>query len=31
MTNGEEQEEKPKFGPRPWFNSKDYDFKKELA
>ena len=31
MTNGEEQGERPKFGPRPKFNSKDYDFKKELA
>ena len=31
MTNGGEQEERPKFGPRPKFNSKDYDFKKELA
>ena len=31
MTNGREQEERPKFEPRPKFNSKDYDFKKELA
>ena len=31
MTIGGEQEERPKFGPRPKFNSKDYDFKKELA
>ena len=31
MMNGGEQEERPKFGPRPKFNSKDYDFKKELA
>ena len=31
MTNGGVQEERPKFGPRPKFNSKDYDFKKELA
>ena len=31
MTNGEEQEERPKLWPRPRFNSKDYDFKKELA
>ena len=31
MTKGGEQEERPKFGPRPKFNSKDYDFKKELA
>ena len=30
-TNGGEQKERPKFGPRPKFNSKDYDFKKELA
>ena len=30
-TNGEEQGERPKFGPRPKFNSKDYDFKKELV
>ena len=29
--NGGEQEERPKFGPRPKLNSKDYDFKKELA
>ena len=31
MTNGGDQEERPKFGPRPKFNSKNYDFKKELA
>ena len=31
MTNGEEQGERPKFGPRPKFNSKDFDFKQELA
>ena len=31
MTKGGEQEARPKFGPRPKFNSKDYDFKKELA
>ena len=31
MTKGGEQEERPKFGPIPKFNSKDYDFKKELA
>ena len=30
MTNGE-QGERPKFGPRPKFNSKDFDFKQELA
>ena len=30
-TNGGEQGERPKFGPRPKFSSKDYDFKKELA
>ena len=30
MTNGVEQEERPKFGPRPKFNSKNFDFKKEL-
>ena len=31
MTNGGEQGERPKFGPRPKFNSKDFDFKQELA
>ena len=31
MTKGGKQEERPKFGPRPKFNSKDYDFKKELV
>ena len=31
MTNGGEQGERPKFGPRPKFNSKNFDFKKELA
>ena len=31
MTNGGEQEERPKFGPGPKFNSKNYDFKKELV
>ena len=31
MTNGEEQRERPKFGPRPKFNSKNFDFKQELA
>ena len=31
MTKGEEQGERPKFGPRPKFNSKNFDFKKELA
>ena len=30
-TNREEQEERPKFGPRPKFNSKNFDFDKELA
>ena len=30
-TKGEEQRERPKFGPRPKFNSKNFDFKKELA
>ena len=29
--NGGEQRERPKFGPRPKFNSKDFDFKQELA
>ena len=31
MANGGEQGERPKFGPRPKFNSKDFDFKQELA
>ena len=31
MTKGGELGERPKVGPRPKFNSKDYDFKKELA
>ena len=31
MTNRVEQEERPKFGPRPKFNSKNFDFNKELA
>ena len=31
MTNGGEQGERPKFGPRPKFNSKNFDFKQELA
>ena len=31
MTKEEEQGERPKFGPRPKFNSKNFDFKKELA
>ena len=31
MTNGGEQGERPKFGPRPKFNSKDFDFKQELV
>ena len=31
MTNGAEQRERPKFGPRPKFNSKNFDFKQELA
>ena len=31
MTKGEEQGERPKFGPRPKFNSKNFDCKKELA
>ena len=30
-TNREEPEERPKFGPRPRFNSKNFDFDKELA
>ena len=29
-TKGVYQEERPKFGPRPKFNSKNFDFKKEL-
>ena len=31
MTNRVEQEERPKFGPRPRFNSKNFDFNKELV
>ena len=31
MTKGGEQGERPKFGPRPKFNSKDFDFKQELV
>ena len=31
MTNQVEQEERPKFGPRPKFNSKNFDFDKELV
>ena len=31
MTNRVEPEERPKFGPRPRFNSKNFDFDKELA
>ena len=31
MTNRVEQEERPKFGPRPKFNSKNFDFDKELV
>ena len=31
MTNRGEQGERPKFGPRPKFNSKDFNFKQELA
>ena len=31
MTNRVEQEERPKFGPRPKFNLKNFDFNKELA
>ena len=31
LTNREEQEERPKFGPRPKFNSNNFDFDKELA
>ena len=30
-TEGIDQEERPKFGPRPRFNSKKFDFNKELA
>ena len=30
MTKGEEQGERPKFGPQPKFDSMDFDFKKEL-
>ena len=30
-TNGGEQRERPKFGPRLKFNSKDFNFKQELA
>ena len=30
-TNGAEQGERPKFGPRPKFNSKNFDFKQELV
>ena len=30
-TKGVEQGERPKFGPRPKFDSKDFDFKQELA
>ena len=29
-TKGVVQEDRPKFGPRPKFNSKNFDFKKEL-
>ena len=31
MTKGIDLEERPKFGPRPRFNSKNFDFNKELA
>ena len=31
MTEGIDQEERPKLGPRPKFNSKNFDFNKELA
>ena len=31
MTKGGEQGERPKFGPRPKFDSRDFDFKQELA
>ena len=31
MMNGGEQGGRPKFGPRPKSNSKDFDFKQELA
>ena len=30
-TKGGEQGERPKFGPRPKFDSKDFDFKQELV
>ena len=30
MTNREEQGERPKFGPRPKFDSKEFNFKEEL-
>ena len=30
-TKGGEQGERPKFGPRPKFDSKAFDFKQELA
>ena len=30
MTKGEEQGERPKLGPRPKFDSKDFDLNKEL-
>ena len=30
-TKREEQGERPKFGPRPKFNSKNFDFNKELV
>ena len=31
MTKGGEQGERPKFGPRPKFDSKAFDFEQELA
>ena len=31
MTEGIDHEERPKFGPRPKFNSKKFDFNTELA
>ena len=31
ITKGGEQGERPKFGPRPKFDSKDFDFKQELV
>ena len=31
MTKGGEQGERPKFGPRPKFDSKAFDFKQELV